>query len=105
MAATTSFKVSRFIQDEMSGSAISDHDGHMGGQPGGGYDPLIAQEYNRPNNKDRFNLTANALRDLAEFLEAMTLVSAQNGNTAGARSCETHRARALAAARELEAAP
>jgi hypothetical protein len=102
---TTKFKVSPYVEYVMSGSDIINLDPDTLGGPGGGYDPLIAEEYHRSPKKPKgtYVLTRNALLDLAEFCQALAISESQSENYSGARSLDKHAERAFAAARELEA--
>lgn len=95
-APTVKFAISAFILYECSGSDIS------APGSGSGYSEHLAEQLAHAS-AGKLDLTAEDLRDLAEFLDAMYHANAQNGNTSGARSCEKHADRARAAARELDA--
>lgn len=92
--STVRFKVSPYVAFIMSGSDIvSEH--------GGGYDVTIGEEYRKKPNGGTWRLSGRALRDLAEFCEALAISEADGGNQSGARSLGKHRERALEAARDL----
>lgn len=104
MTPTRAIKVSSFFAFIMSGSDIAISDS------GSGYDPLIGHEFQRTRRADggTYHLTANALRDLAEFADCHESAEAQgggmngDGNPSGARACRTLATKCRQLAKELE---
>lgn len=92
---TAGFKITRFIASEAEGSDISSPGS------GSGYSELLERELARLGTRGgTLQLDAEALRDLAEFLD--TMVYANEDYPSRAASCRLHAERALALAQKLE---
>jgi len=97
VAAAAALRITPYQAFELSGSDISDPDSDSG------YDPLIGAEYKRTGGSGTYRLTAPALRDLAEWCDALTISASQGGNPSGARSLANLAAEARKLADGLEA--
>jgi hypothetical protein len=99
--STRRLRISPYVLYETSGSDISNS---QADPPAGGYDVSIALELERLGGKGgTIELSAPALRDLAEWCDALTISVSQGGNPAGARSLAALAEKALRLAAELEA--
>lgn len=98
MTATTALRISPYIAFEASGSDIS----NPNPERESGYSKLLAHELDRVGTRGgTIHIDAEALLDLAEWLDAIQIGNSDSGNTSGARSCERLAAKARALAKEL----